>query len=80
MSCRRAGVEKSMTEKTNDKHLRLLREYIAEEVKRLGKNGGRVHRIDFDEVEEEKACAIPGKSSDPLEKDLDELFSSSDRK
>ena len=66
-----------MKEKTTDDHLKRLRKYMAEESKRLGKCDGRVHQIDLDGIEDEKACAIPAKPTDPLERDLDILFSSS---
>jgi len=53
---------------------------MAEEAKRLGRCGGRVHQIDLDALAEEKACSIPAEPCDPLEKDLDELFGSSNRR
>lgn len=65
-----------MKEKISDVHLKRLRQYIAEEMERLGKCAGRVHHIDLDAVEEEKAFAIPAANCDPMERDLDILFDS----
>jgi hypothetical protein len=67
-----------MNGKQTDGNLKRLRQYIASEAKRLGSCGGRVHRIDLNDVDEEKVCAISFKPKDPLEKDLDELFGSLD--
>jgi hypothetical protein len=63
-----------MAEKTTDGNLKRLREYIAEEAQRLGRCGGRIHRIDLDEVDDEGASLIRPPSIDPLERDVDVLF------
>lgn len=69
-----------MKEKITDDFLKRLRKYMTEETKRLGKCEGRVHHIDLDDVEEEKACGIPAAPSDPMERDLDILFDSTKSK
>ena len=50
---------------------------MATEAERLGKCGeGVVHRINLDEVGEEPHCGVRPGPSDPLERDVDLLFSS----
>jgi len=68
-----------MKDKVKDENLKRLRDYIAEETSRLSENGGTVHQIDLDNVDEGKVIAIVGKRRDPLERDLDELFQPSVR-
>ncbi|HEX9745793.1 MAG TPA: hypothetical protein VGB30_10235 [bacterium] len=64
-----------MSQKIVDSNLERLRRYIAEEAKRLGKNGaGIVHQVDLDKVENEAVSMPPIKMPDPLERDLDLLF------
>jgi hypothetical protein len=66
-----------MNDKLSDDKLRRLREYIAEETKRLGECGGRILKCDFEELDLEKVCSIPAAQRDPLERDVDALFGSS---
>ena len=69
-----------MTEKTTDGDLEALRKYIAEEAERLGQIGaGIVHRIDLDEVDEQAPSVVPKVRLDPLERDVDLLFGSSEK-
>jgi len=69
------GVEGlNMADKLSDENLRRLREYIAEEARRLGDCGGKVIHIDLNAVDDDRTCSIPGAPSDPLERDLDVLF------
>ena len=68
-----------MKDKVKDENLKRLRDYIAEETSRLSENGGTVHTIDLDDIDESKVIAICGIRRDPLERDLDELFQPSVR-
>ena len=61
---------------TND-NLKNLKEYIAEEAKRLGGGNGRVHHIDLDEVDDEGKMLIQSPVLDPIQRDLDLLYGSS---
>jgi len=64
-----------MTEKESKDFLQNLRDYIVEETRRLDHCGGRVHHINLDEIDDEGKCLIPAPKLDPIERDLDTLFS-----
>jgi len=68
-----------MNDKLSDEKLRRLREYIAEETKRLGECGGRILQCDFEDLDVEKVCSIPAVKRDPMERDVDALFGSSSK-
>jgi hypothetical protein len=70
-----------MVQKITDSYLQRLRKYIADETERLGKRGaGVVHHIDLDEVDESGAKCVPMSPVDPLERDVDLLFGSSEKR
>jgi len=69
-----------MGDKKDDGSLKRLREYMAEEAERLCQCGGRIHHVDLDEVDEDGAQMIPAPRIDPLERDVDVLFSQSGRR
>jgi hypothetical protein len=70
-----------MPEKTSHTNLRRLRQYIADESERLGKNDAPVvHCVNLDDVDDESHCVVKPGSKDSMEKDLDLLFGNKKRR
>ena len=63
-----------MATKITNNDLKNLKEYIAEEAKRLGDGNGRVHHINLDDVDDEGKTLIPPPVLDPVIRDLDLLY------
>jgi len=70
-----------MPKKITDTNLKRLRKYMLDEANRLGQNGSCVvHKIDLDKIDESAEVKPKVVSSDPLERDLDVLFESSEKR
>jgi hypothetical protein len=69
-----------MPEKTSHSNLRRIRQYIADEAERLGKNDDAVvHCVNLDDIDEETHCVVKPGPKDSMEKDLDLLFGKKSR-